>query len=165
MMGELVEADALNSARYLYLRELSEPKDNALRLLVEEAVVNRMRAPTVPACAAELEAIFKDAWPTESVVGCRKFELIWERYAAFLVTEEMVGSCGSDEDELYTGKLLRVYTRSHFLDHLSRDTGGHAKPLQHFKLICVNHLIDVASYALPEIHVVESALPPRTRIQ
>jgi hypothetical protein len=35
----------------------------------------------------------------------------------------------SDEDEVYTGNLLRVYTKSHFLDHLSRDTGGHFEPV------------------------------------
>lgn len=32
--------DSLDSAKYLYLRELSEPRDNSLRLVVQEAVVN-----------------------------------------------------------------------------------------------------------------------------
>ena len=32
--------EQLNSAKYLYLRDLSEPRDNSLRLVVEEAIVN-----------------------------------------------------------------------------------------------------------------------------
>ncbi len=35
------EFEALNSVKYLYLRELSEPKDNSLRLVIAEAVDNR----------------------------------------------------------------------------------------------------------------------------
>src|SRR5437588_13097630 len=53
---------------------------------------------------------------------------------AYLVTEECVGSCGRDDDEIYTGKLFRVYTKSHFLEHLLRDTGGHTESILHFKL-------------------------------
>jgi hypothetical protein len=134
------ELDSLNSVKYLFLRELSEPRDNSLRIV-------------------------KDAWPIESVEGCKSFELSWERYAAYLVTEELVGSAGSYEDETYTGRLLRVYTKSHFLEYLTRDTGGQVKPIQHYKLICLNHLIDVASYTPPEVRLVGSAPPPSLRIQ
>jgi hypothetical protein len=49
----------------------------------------------------------------ESSDGCRTFELLWNQYIAYLVTEEVVGSGGSDQDETYTGHLLRVYTESH----------------------------------------------------
>jgi hypothetical protein len=64
------------------------------------------------------------------------------RYAAYLVTEELIGSGGSYGDEVYTGRLLRMYTELHFLDYLSRHTGSHTEPVQHYKLICLNHLID-----------------------
>jgi hypothetical protein len=146
--------EQLNSVQHLYLRKLVEPRDNSLRLVVEEAVVNRTG---VASFHPELEAIQKDASPIESVKGCRIFEIHWKRYAAYLVTEELIGSnsvIGYD-DENYTGKILRVYTRSHFLDHLARDTGGHIDPIQHYKLVCLNHLIDVAAYAPPEVLVVQ----------
>ena len=79
------------------------------------------------------------------------------------MTEECVGSCGKYDDESYTGKLFRVYTESHFLNHLARDTGGHVEPIQHYKLTCLNHLIDVAAYALPQVRLMEAASlhPPR----
>jgi hypothetical protein len=122
-MIEATAVEQLESVQYLYLREVSEPRDNSLKLVVEEAVVNRSGAAKLP---AELEAVLTDASPVGSVKGCRVFELYWKRYAAYLVTEEMVGSTSMDgyDDESYTGKIVRVYTRSHFLDHLARDTGG-----------------------------------------
>jgi hypothetical protein len=147
--------EQLNSARYLYLRELSEPRDNALKLVVEEAVVNY--SGLVKSDMPELAAVLKDASPIESVEGCRVFELYWKRYVAYLVTEELVGSNAENQyiDEQYSGKLLRVYAKSHFLDHIARDTGGHFEPIQHFKLICLNHLIDVASYAPPDVQILD----------
>jgi hypothetical protein len=155
-MIDTTAVEQLESVQYLYLRELSEPRDNSLKLVVEEAVVNRSGTAKFD---PELEAVLKDASvlknasPIESVEGCRVFELHWKHYAAYLVTEELVGSnaIGGYDDESYTGKILRVYTRSHFLDHLVRDTGGHIDSPQHYKLVCLNHLIDVAAYAPPEV--------------
>jgi hypothetical protein len=154
------ELQLLNSAKYLFLRALSEPRDNSLRLLVDEAVVNRAESALVGSKDSPREqAIYSEFSPIELVEGCKQFELSWQSYVAYLVTEEMAGSCGFYEDENYTGTLFRIYTKSHFLDHVSRDTGGHTDPVQHFKVICLNHLIDVAAYAPPRIRVLESAKP------
>jgi hypothetical protein len=160
------EFDTLNSVKYLFLRHLSEPRDNSLRLVVEEAIVNRLASARLPSDNPELHEILKRSSPIESVQGCKTFELTWNRYAAYLVTEELIGSNGSSyDDETYSGKLLRVYTKSHFLDYLRRDTGGHIEPVQHYKLICLNHLIDVGSYAPPDILIIGSSSAPPQRIQ
>jgi hypothetical protein len=160
--SELVEQ--MNSVSYLYLRELSEPRDNSLRLVVEEAVSNQLGDVNFQQLP-ELESIFKDAHPIESTPGCKKFELYWKRYVAYLVTEESVGSNAANEceDESFTGRLMRLYTVSHFLDHLKRDTGGHFQDVQHYKVICLNHLIDIAAYSPPEIRVVASPMSGRTQ--
>ena len=159
------EFDSLNSVKYLFLRELSEPRDNSLRLIVEEAVDNRSAPPSRRSDMPGIADILKESWPIESVEGCKTFELSWARYAAYLVTEELLGSGGNYDDEVYTGRLLRVYTKSHFLDYLSRDNGGHTEPVQHYKLICLNHLIDIGSYAPPNIRLMGSASPSPPRIQ
>jgi hypothetical protein len=165
MSGNL-ELDSLNSVKYLYLRELSEPKDNSLRIVVEEAVLGRdASSGSVQASLPELAEIMKDGRLIESTEGCRTFELSWTHYVAYLVTEECVGSCGKYDDESYTGKLFRVYTESHFLNHLARDTGGHVEPIQHYKLICLNHLVDVAAYAPPHVRLFETVSPHPPRIQ
>jgi hypothetical protein len=152
-----VAASELDSVQYFYLRELSEPRDNSLRLVVEEAVVNHsgVSRGTPELLALELASILKGASPIEPVEGCRTFEIYWKRYAAYLVTEELVGSNAANgyDDESYTGRILRLYSKSHFLNHLAQDTGGHIDPFQHYKLICLNHLIDVAAYAPPEVRL------------
>jgi hypothetical protein len=155
--------ELLNSVKYLYLREISEPRDNSLRIVVQEAVLNPAGSVGTYPELPELAEIMKDAVPIESTEKCMSFELSWKRYVAYLVTEECVGSCGDYKDEKYESGLLRVYTKSHFLEHLDRDTGGHSEPIQHYKLICLNHLIDIASYAPPEIRELElvSRTPPR----
>ena len=146
----------LNQAKYLYLRHISEPRDNSLRLVVEEAVETQSNAKSTKALAAqlpEIAEILTGAQSIESADECKRFEIQWNQYVAYLVTEELAGSGGKYEDEVYEGKLLRRYTKSHFLYHLSRDTGSHTGPILHYKLICLNHLIDVAAYQPPEIRL------------
>lgn len=99
-----------------------------------------------------------NSWPIESIEGCKSFELTWTRYAAYMVTEELVGSGTDTSDEVYTGKLLRIYAKSHFLNYLDQNASGRIEPLQHYKLICLNHLIDVASYEPPEIRALGETL-------
>lgn len=161
----------LKEAGYLYLREISEPRDNCLRLVVQEAVVNYAKAgsqlegESYPSRLLRETGILENAHPIESTDTCRTFELCWKHYVAYLVTEECVGSCGEYRDEVYTGKLLRCYSKSHFLEHLARDTGGYIRPLQHYKLICLNHLIDVASEEPPEIQVISDEPQARDLVQ
>lgn len=140
--------DEVNRSQFLYLRNCSEPSDNALRLIVEEAASDRASPESSPAerSASQYLQIRRTG---------KTFALRWKHYVAYLVTEEGAGSCGEYSDEVYTGKLLRHYTKSHFLDHLGRDTGGHMNPLRHYKVICLNHLIDVASENPPEIELVQ----------
>ena len=146
----------LNEAKYLFLRNISEPTENSLRLVVEEAIADHTQKISTPDPTSPFAEIQKGASPVKVVEGCRKFELQWGRYVAYLVTEEVVGSGGSHRDEIYTGKLFRQYTTSHFLDLLARDTGGHFEPILHYKLICQDHLIDVASYNPPEVQLLEN---------
>lgn len=149
-----MKTDVLNSAEYLFLRELTEPRDNSLRLVVQEAVVNPgglvRQHPELP----ELAELLGEASPIESTNTCRTFELTWNLYVAYLVTEECVGSCGHYDDEVFTGKRFRVYAKSHFLEHLARDTGSHTEAVLHYKLICENHLIDVAAYGPPDVRLI-----------
>src|ERR1700734_1294768 len=90
-----LELDSLDSAKRLYLRELSEPRDNSLRLVVQEAVVNLAGVVRSHPELPDLDELTRGASPIESTEGCRSFELTWKRYVAYLVTEECVGSCGT----------------------------------------------------------------------
>jgi hypothetical protein len=141
----------LSESRYLYLRSISEPRNNSVTIVVDEAIADELPIEHRP----DSSVLFSSAATIRTTDKCLSFEIQWNRYVAYLVTEEMVGSGGSDEDETYTGKLFRVYTKSHFLDHLSRDTGYHDSAVLHFKILCLNHLIDVAAYDRPSIRILQ----------
>jgi len=158
-MADGTELDALNSVKYSYLGKLTEPRDNSLRIVVEEAISNPP-LPSQPQLGSNVVHFSR----IEHTKACRTFELTWAHYVAYLVTEEVVGSCPSD-DEVYTGNLFRTYTKSHFLDYLARNTGGHMKPVLHFKLLCLNHLIDVAAYDTPSCQQLEPEPNAQTFVQ
>ena len=158
-MANGTELDALNSVKYLYLGRLTEPRDNSLRIVVQEAVSN----PPLPSSLQSGSNVVHVS-RIEHTGACRTFELTWSRYVAYLVTEEVVGSCPCD-DEIYTGNLFRTYTKSHFLDYLARNTGGQMKPVLHFKLLCQNHLIDVAAYDAPFCQQLESEVNTQRLVQ
>jgi hypothetical protein len=143
----------LNQASYLFLREISEPEENSLRLVVEEAIADRTEVVSTPNRASSFAEISRGASPIRSIEGCGIFELVWARYVAYLVTDEVLGSGGQYEDEVYTGNLFRIYTKSHFLRYLSSETGPHFKPIVHYKLVCENHLVDVASTSPPDVRL------------
>jgi hypothetical protein len=148
------ELDFLDSAKYVYLLEVAEPRDNSLRLVVQEAVDNSEGQVRLHTELPDLAELLTGASPIESTATCRTFELTWTHYVAYLVTEECVGSSGQYNDEVFNGGLFRVYTKSHFLEHLARDTGGHTEEILHYKLTCLNHLIDIAAYGPPEVKLV-----------
>jgi hypothetical protein len=49
----------LNQAKYLYLRHISEPEDNSLRLVVEEAIADRTETVSTPDPASPFAEIRK----------------------------------------------------------------------------------------------------------
>ena len=159
------ELDSLDSAKYIFLRELSEPRANSLHLVVQEAVVNPAGIGALHPELPELAEILKNSSPIESTDTCRSFEVTWKRYAAYLVTEECVAGGGNYSDEIFTGNSFRVYTQSHFLNHLSRDTGGHIEAILHYKLICLDHVIDAAAYTPPQVRLIGPVSSSSTLIQ
>jgi hypothetical protein len=169
-MADSTAIEQLTSVKYLHLREISEPDKkalNTLRIVVEEAIVNY--GGTIPPMTSErpeLREVLKGGHPIESVEGCKLFQLDWRHYVAYLVTEELVGSNAANgyDDESYEGSLFRLYRKSHFLDHIARNTGGHIEEVRHYKLICLDHLIDIASYGAPDITLIsEPQVPFRTQ--
>ena len=138
----------IDSASYLYLGKLFEPRDNSLKVVVEEAISNKAKSgPTTLAGGITLE----DSCPIEPTSDCRVFTLHWKNYVSYCVTEEMVGSCGRYEDEEYTGRLLRLYSKSHFLEFVAKNTGAHFELYRHYKIACLNHVIDVVATSVPEL--------------
>jgi hypothetical protein len=140
-------AGAIDSCKYLYLREINEPRDNWLRLAVEEATAGTELMHVLPGTNIEMpgQAI-------ESNENCGLFNLVWQGYIAYSVRNESYTTV--DPDERFSGRLFCLYSKSHFLDYVSHSTiasEDHPGPFQHVGIVCLNHVVDVVSDRAPEI--------------
>ncbi len=142
---------AIDSAAYLFLARLFEPDDNTLTVVLEEAIANKAKkGPTILPGGIELPG---DSCPIEPTEETRVFALLWKNYVAYNITEEMHGFCGNYTNEEFTGRLLRLYTRSNYLDFIAKDTGAHFEPYHHFKIACQNHNLDIVATSFPKLKV------------
>ena len=61
-----------------------------------------------------------------------------------------------ETDKVESGRLVRIYAKSRFLDHISKTTGATSEwpgPLLHVEVICLNHVIDVVATKPPQIRL------------
>jgi hypothetical protein len=139
--------DEIESCRFLFLRDLTEPEENTLRVVIEEA-----KADGPPEDIEILGKIISGSRPIESDESCRLFELIWPSYVAYTVRNESYTSW--DESEEWEGNLFRLYSKSEFRDYVSRGTfatDDYPGPLQHWSLVCLRHVVDVIACVEPEM--------------
>lgn len=143
-----IYSSEVNSCVYLYLREIEEPRDNTLRLLVEEAKALAEKTLSLPGIDLSGKEILSDE-------SCRLFELRWSSYIAYFVRNESYTTVDQSE-KVVAGHLLRLCSASKVLDFIraatiaSQDYPG---PYHHVEVVCLNHVIDVVSTTYPEIRV------------
>ena len=140
----------IDSCDYLLLHEVIEIGNQGLRLVVEEA-------------RASAESVALDVGGTtisdlHFVEQSGKiFEIIWENYIAYCVRNESY--CGNiKEEQIAVGKMFCIYSKSYFLDYISRATFATAEypgPFQHYAVFCENHVIDVVSMQAPQTRRLE----------
>lgn len=148
-MASLTELLAdLNSCEYLFLREIFEPAENQLRVVVEEASAG---PPVDPQDVAGFG--FSDYRIVESNDQSRLFEITWPTYILYTVRNESYAAF--DETEIReTGRVAVVCSKSQFLDHLAASTFASKDfpgPFWHIALHCQNHVVDVASSEHPTV--------------
>jgi hypothetical protein len=148
--------DAINACKYLFLRECREPEENTLRVVVEEA-----KADGPPENIEVLPGkVIRGTVAIESDPGCQLFELVWPSYVAYGVRNESFTSW--DDSEVFVGRHFRVYSKSHFRDYVARGTFAtdeYPGPLEHWCVVCLNHLVDVGGCAEPQLRRVRPAEP------
>jgi hypothetical protein len=141
---DLAELDTCSG---LFLREIAEPRQNCLRLLVEEASVMPEEV-TVKFAGAEIT----NCHFVKSTANSRLFEIIWDNYVVYSVANESYST--RNESEEFTRRYARLYGKSHFLDYISRATLAckeYPGPLHHIQLVCECHIIDVVSTKFPQV--------------
>ncbi len=138
---------ALNECKYLFLSELQELDGNGLRLIVSEG---RPAGKSGPIRLGG--AVIAGGVRIETTGVSRVFAIVWGTYVAYAVLNESYASV--DEEERYEGSRFRLYSKSHFIDYISRATfacAEHPGPTQHHAVVCEDHVIDVISTELPKV--------------
>lgn len=132
-MATRADIDACNS---IYLWNIAEPQDNALRLEIAEGY------------DADLPRLFEIVWPT---------------YLSYQVTNESFSH--PDAYEKFDGRLFVRYSVSRYLDFIRSSPTvlfSHAEEIHgwtavaHWALFCLNQTIDVISNDEPVIRLLES---------
>jgi hypothetical protein len=139
--------ELINQHRYLYLTGASEPKDNALKLVIAEAKVSDSRE-TIRIGSLQLE----DAAAIEVAEDSSIYEIVFDEYIAFSVRNESYTQL--DDYEVFEGRLACIYSKSKFLDYVRASTiasDDYPGPFKHYGFNCLNHIVDIVSATPPKI--------------
>ncbi len=141
----------IDSCYTIFMREISESEENVLRLVLQEAEVS-------PETVSHKlgGTVIDNLHPVETTERSRTFELKWKQYIAYSVTNESFSSPDDESNVRASGRLFRVYLKSHFLDFVSRATIANEQypgPSTHFCVVSETHVVDIVSAQMPEIRI------------
>jgi hypothetical protein len=139
--------EEIDSCKNLFLVEISEPEINSLRLLISEGRVSE-REETWDIAGVPLPGIRSIDITAQSA----HFEVFWPRYISYAVRDESY--CSWDKEEEWAGSSFRVYSKSKFLDFVGNGTFATSEypgPFKHYEIVCLDHIIDVASEEAPTV--------------
>ncbi len=145
---------ALNECRYLYLSEIQELDGNGLRLVVSEGLPAGETGPIHVG-----GAVLSGGTRIDVTEESRVFELVWSKYVAYAVLNESYVEW--NDEEQWEGNGFRVYSKSHFIDYVSRASFACAEypgPTQHHAVVCSDHIVDVVSIDMPKVEQIGSPL-------
>ncbi len=105
----------LDECAYLDLTGISEPGRSSLRLIVEEL------QESYDSQELEIGGVnLGQSRKIEHTGSCRAFEITWKTYISYAVVNESYARV--KDDDVYEGRLVRVYSKSDFLEHIRRNT-------------------------------------------
>jgi hypothetical protein len=146
-------SQVIDSCYSIFVRQIFEPHENVLEVVVQEAAVGS------ESVSVKLGAASIEGKRIESNESSRIFHLRWNHYIAYGVRNESFVTA-DDSETLVAGRLLRIYSKSTFLEYVSRATFAsheHPGPYAHFEIVSEDHIIDVVSTEGPEISLVHPA--------
>lgn len=149
---ELVSA--IDSCYTLFLREICEPEENVLRVVVQEASAGSETV-SHEVAGTTIENLHR----IESTASSRVFELTWSQYVAYSVRNESF-TFQDDSETAFSGRHIRFYSKSHFLDYVSRTTlatDRYPGPFTHLCIISEMHVVDVISTQSPKIRLLPAS--------
>lgn len=146
-------AREIDDCEHLFARSIREVEELTLEVILEEA---KPQAPILTVRDGSLAGgIVVGGRPIETDLSCRAFRVLFrhDHMVAYMVSNESFSIYPAAPEE-FTGRLFRVFSKSHLLDFTKRTTCGsdeYPGMLRHYQLACLNHVIDVICTAPPEI--------------
>lgn len=138
--------DIINEAKNIFVTRIYEPDENILEFeltigrtggLEDGPIINNVNlGPTRQIFYEDLSDVYRVKFPY---------------YIAYSVLNESYEQLGGS---VYTGTKIRIYTESHFLNYVRKDTFATANypgEFKHYAFITLNHIINVASTVEPDI--------------
>jgi len=145
----------IDACKYLYLVSITEPDDGGLRIVVQEARAGGAPAASVLAdeTLPELKAILSQSSVIQHGPGCKVFELYWSSYIGYAVENESYAQ-NHPYDVRSKGRLLVEYSKSVYLEYLSKASfasSDYPGAYKHWAVLCLDHIVNVASITEPRI--------------
>lgn len=149
----------INSLKYIDVLEIGEDDEWNFRILIAEAgTIEDAPALTILDEKDEnIRALLNKATPIGVKKESRMYEILFKDYITYSVLNESFVS--ADPDEEFEGRLVRVYSKSTFLDYVASTTFATAEypgPYKHYCFCCLNHVVEVAAQEPPTMRLVNA---------
>lgn len=135
----------MNACTYLSVRELSEPTEHSLKIVLDEA---RAEGPLTNVKIGNV--VLSDVREIQTSSDSFSFELVWPFYVSYSVTPESY-AC-PDESAQGEGRLFCIYSKSRFLDYTKIST-LQLGPVHHWAVYCINSTVDVVAHEPPVLRI------------
>jgi hypothetical protein len=150
-MREYAEiAPVIDSCHSLFLREISEPGQNVLRLVLVEGIPSD-KVESIRFAATQIDNVRR----VRAAQNSRVLELLWNHYIAYSVTNE---SFSKADGAPHSGRFLRHYSESPFLEYVKRSTCAtdeYPGPPIHMCIVTETHIVDVVSTEMPTLRLLQ----------
>jgi len=141
--------------KYVELMELkdifyvghTEPSVNSLRLFF-----CRSRTSDNPEPLLIGDKSFGDSYSIDIDVNKPVIQIDFDSYIGYSILNESFTVW--DEYEEFAGKIFRIYTKSRYLDFISKGTFASEDfpgPYKHYGVSCLDHIVDVVSVSEPTV--------------
>ena len=149
---------AMNQHKYLDMLEIQETYKDSLRIVIAEAGVSDVAPKISPEeePSDALRKILNESQPIEVTDNSAHYEIIFDDYIAYAVTNE---SYAGGIDEKFEGKLARIYSESAFLNYIGQGTFAteeYPGPFVHYGFCCLNQIVDIVSEQPPKVKLINA---------
>lgn len=136
----------------IYLEDIFETKDNYLRLTFSRSKLSKVSDPIIIDANHSIKV--DSAVDIDYSLPLIQIDFDW--YIGYSVLNESYTVW--DDYQKFEGKSFRIYTKSRYLDFINAGTIAsidYPGPFKHYKIVCLNHIIDIVSTNEPIIKEIQ----------